>query len=132
MISLTSKYSIRTMIELAAQDCEDFVRAKDLAVAVRVPGPYLAKIIKGLVKKGYLVGRKGPGGGIKISKRGRAASFYDICVAVNDPLMSQACFLSRKACSGDSPCPMHDHWAKVRGQMFKFLNQSKIANYGKY
>ena len=127
MISLTSKYALRTMIELAGQESEDFVRVKDLAVSVRVPGPYLAKILKQLVKTGHLIGRKGPGGGIKITKRGKSASFYDICAAMGDPLLNQSCFLSRKACSGDTPCPKHDHWAKVRGTMFKFLELSKVA-----
>ena len=114
------------MLEIARFDGEEFVRIAELAKRTKVPKPYLAKIIKQLVQSGLLLGRKGPGGGVKLSPRGKRSSFYDVCLAVNEPVIEQKCFLSRHPCNCNNYCPYHDKWKNITSVMSTFLKSSKI------
>ena len=128
MISVTSKYAIRAMLEIARLDGAAFVTVDQLSTQHNVPKPYLSKLIKGLVKSGLLEGRKGPGGGVRISNRGRNASFYDICVATNDPITRSRCLLSRSACRVKSPCRFHHRWKEISGAAGAFLKAARVGS----
>lgn len=129
MISLTSKYAIKTMLEISNEQRSDYVRVTELAKKIKVPAPYLAKIVKRLVRTGFLEGRKGPGGGVRISSKGKKASFFDICEANDEPLVRHSCFLSRTACQSQSPCALHHSWSKIKESVFGFLKKSKIGDF---
>lgn len=129
MISLSSKYAIKTMLEISSHQQSGYVRVSELASKIKVPAPYLSKIVKRLVQTGFLEGRKGPGGGVKISAKGKKASFYDICEATEEQLIRQTCFLSRTTCQSQAPCALHHSWAKIKDSVFGFLKRSKISDY---
>ena len=128
MLASTSKYALKMMIALAQQDGEDFIRVKDFAKSIKVPAPYLAKIAKTLVQADYLEGRRGPGGGVRISELGRRATFYDICKSVGEPVIFESCFLSLKPCNKSALCPIHPHWFEVCKIMREFLPSSEISD----
>lgn len=127
MISKTSKYAIRALIELANADDLQFTLIDDLARKTEAPSAYMAKLAKQLVRQGFLVGKKGRGGGVRISQLGREASFYDVCAATKDHIITEACFLSHRACSAKSACPFHNSWSAAKGSVITYLKQSKIS-----
>lgn len=127
MIALSSKYAIRTLIELSQSKSVGFISVVELARRVEIPRPYLAKVIKELVRSGLLHGKRGPGGGVKLSTHGMKASFYDVCSAMRDPVVDSRCFLSRSACDSKHVCPYHGQWSQVRQACLGYLKKSKIS-----
>ncbi|MCC6955058.1 MAG: Rrf2 family transcriptional regulator [Deltaproteobacteria bacterium] len=130
MISLTSKDALRALLSVARLDAQTYVTVVELAEISGVPKPYLSKLIKQLVKSGYLEGRKGPGGGVRLSAEGRKATFYDICLVTNEPITREHCFLSRTTCRKNTPCAFHAHWKEISGAAINFLKRSRIINGG--
>lgn len=132
MLTLTSKYAIRALLTLAkCEPAEQFVLVKTLSEKSLVPAPYLAKIIKTLAAKDLLETKKGATGGVRLKQKSTAISFFDICSALHDPAATDACLLSKKACSHTSPCPMHERWGPLRTQLINFLHEMKIDSGGR-
>lgn len=126
MLEKTTQYAIKALLLLAKQDTEVFVQVSKLSVDANVPGPYLSKIMKTLAIKGIVLTRKGINGGVKITPRIRELSFYDICAALDDPVVHSQCLLNNLACSRTSPCSFHTAWAELREQVAKHLSQLKL------
>ncbi|RIL09910.1 MAG: hypothetical protein DCC75_05505 [Proteobacteria bacterium] len=126
MLSLSSKYALRALRSLAQMDPECFVRVDILSRKADVPGPYLSKVIKVLARKDIVETRRGLTGGVRLSRRGSTATFYDVCEALQDPIVHQPCILSKSACRAAAPCHLHNQWSKVRGRISKFLKGAKI------
>ncbi len=130
MIAATSKYAIRALIQIFQCEGSEFVSIAQIAKDSRIPYPYLAKVIKQLVRAGLLIGRKGPGGGVKLSPQGRSASLYDICMAMNEPILVSSCLISKRNCNSQSPCAFHSGWSILKNDIVKFLGELKIAELG--
>ncbi len=125
MLSLSSKYAIRALLYMAKHPEEGFMRVDQLSAKAKVPGPYLSKIMKKLAQNKIIESRRGLTGGVKLEKSG--VSFYDICLIMNDPVVSQSCILSKHGCNSAKPCAMHNKWGKLRDQQQRFLKNARIT-----
>lgn len=126
MLSVSTKYAIKALSHLAEQPRDRFLQVKTLSELADVPGPYLSKIIKQLSAKKVLETRRGSQGGVRIPED-RQISFYDVCVALEDPITVAGCFLDKRECSSKTPCIMHHRWAQIKRELAKFLQEVKIA-----
>lgn len=126
MLSLSTKYALKALLYLAQQQRDDYMQVKALSDEAKVPGPYLSKIIKQLSAKQLVETRRGIAGGVRFPSNGRTVTFYDVCVALGDPIVSQGCFLTKHPCDSKHPCVMHPHWSRIKREVAKFLQESKI------
>lgn len=126
MLSLSSKYALRALRVLAEEDPEKFFRVEFLARKCGAPGPYLSKVMKTLARRNIVESRRGLTGGVRLKRSKKPLSFYDVCEALEDPIVHQRCILSRGACSGDAPCSMHYEWQKAKGRLISFLKEAQI------
>ena len=124
VISSSSKYAIRALLCLAAEEDRDFVPVEVLAEEADVPSAFLSKIIQALAAEGLLETRRGKSGGVRLCEG--PLSFFDICEALHDPVIYETCLLSNSRCSRVSPCPFHDHWFAERARIRQFLRDLKI------
>jgi len=131
MLQTSTKYGLKALLWLA-QDSEnsEFVRVRDLSKEIKVPGPYLSKVIKQLAESGILETRRGAFGGVRL--RDSSQSLYSACVALQDPICMSACFLSNQACQVKSPCPFHEKWGHIRKHLIDFLQSTTFAEYSQH
>lgn len=127
MLASTTKYGIRALLYLAKLPGGEFIQVKELSERSDVPGPYLAKIMKTLAQKGVVITRKGAHGGVRIPERETPLSFYEVCVALDDPIAESQCMLSKKECGKGRPCAYHERWKAARAGSINFLESMKIA-----
>lgn len=127
MLAVSTKYALKALLILVEETSGEFMQVKTLSEMADVPGPYLSKIIKQLAARNLVETRRGSSGGVRFPKGGQSISFYDVCVALDDPILSQKCFLNKGVCERKNPCIMHDHWSKIKQELAKFLSDSKIA-----
>jgi Rrf2 family iron-sulfur cluster assembly transcriptional regulator len=132
MISISTKHVIRALTHLAKLDQSAYVGVEELAEAAEVPQPYLAKLLKQLAKRGILDSKRGLNGGIRFADDVRSISFYQICEALEDPVIRETCLLSKKTCGGKEPCAMHNAFAKARKEFFRFLAKQKIERTSRF
>lgn len=127
MLELSTKYAIKALLAISRRPTEEFLQVKLLSDETNIPGPYLSKIIKQLAAKGLVDTRRGLSGGVRAIKRKKPITFYEVCEALDDPIIYQHCFFSRHPCNLSSPCGMHANWSKLKGNITDFLQRSKIG-----
>jgi Rrf2 family iron-sulfur cluster assembly transcriptional regulator len=127
MLAVTTKYAIKALQHLAKQDSRHFMQVNALSQAIEVPGPYLAKIVKALAARGVVETRRGFSGGVRLSPREGTLTYYDICIALDDPVVISSCLLSKESCNSQDPCPIHVEWRKTKELLVKFLQKARVV-----
>ena len=125
MLSSSSKYALRALKHLGTIPGQ-FCSIETLSNETAVPGPYLSKIMKALAAADIVVTKKGLNGGVMLPPENGSLSFMDVCIALDDPVVRDTCFLSKKKCGGPNPCAMHEEWSKLKGRIHTFLTRNKL------
>ena len=79
----------------------------DLAAAIDTSMSFLPQIMAPLVKSGWVVSERGPGGGYTLTDESRSASIHDVIEATEGPTITGRCVLKDAPCPGDQPCQVH-------------------------
>ena len=105
MFSQTVEYALRAVIYLADHTDEPST-TDDMAVATKVPAPYLAKILQGLNRQGITKSQRGIGGGISLAKTPAELTVYEVVNAVEPIRRIKTCPLGISS-HGVNLCPLH-------------------------
>ena len=128
MLSTTTKHALRALNYFATLDQATYVQVEEASKAVNIPAPYLAKIIKILAQKGLLDTKRGRLGGARLTSSTRKITFFDVCVALEDPVIVNKCVLSKERCNQKRPCPHHYEWSNLRDRLLTFLKNIEITH----
>jgi len=104
------------------------VLVKDIAEAADIPAPYLAKIVQSLARKGLVSTQRGIGGGVTLARPAEQITLYELCIALDDPVVVKRCMLGTAQCSDDRACPAHRFWTTQRAKQIEFLERTSIAD----
>ena len=104
------------------------VLIKDIAKAADIPGPYLAKIVQVLSRKGLVNTQRGVGGGVVLAKAAQEITMHEVCVALDDPVVRERCMLGTAECSDERACPCHHFWVRHRAEYQDFLRKTTVAD----
>jgi Rrf2 family protein len=127
MLSQAVGYAVTAMGQVAAAGGNP-VLVREIAVAANIPTPYLAKIINSLSRKGLVTTQRGVGGGVTLARPATDISMYDVCVALDDPVVRTTCMLGTAPCSDERACPAHKFWTATRGKVLDFLRETSVAD----
>ncbi len=128
MLSTTTEYALRAIVELARCPEGKSCLGRDIAERTGVPSNYLSKILLDLKTRGLVTAIRGTGGGYRLRKEAEQISLMDI-VEIFDPVRARpSCLLDREdECSDETPCSAHKGWGRVRDIWIAFLEESTIA-----
>lgn len=129
MLSNTAKYAIRAVIYVAMNNKEgEKIGVKKIATDLRIPMPFLGKILQSLVKHKLLCSAKGPHGGFTLCRRAEKISLMNI-VEVVDGLDSFCdCIIGLESCTiEEKHCPIHSRYAELRSQLKEFFENKNIG-----
>jgi Rrf2 family transcriptional regulator, iron-sulfur cluster assembly transcription factor len=104
------------------------VLVKEIAEAAEIPAPYLAKIVHSLAKRGVLNTQRGVGGGVTLARPATEISLFDLCEAMDDPVVQPRCMLGTAMCSDERACPAHKFWTSHRNKTIEFLKSTLVAD----
>ena len=105
MFSQTVEYALRAVAFLAGQAPAG--RTTDqIAVATRVPKPYLSKVLQKLVEKGVVNSQRGVGGGMSLVKTPAELTILEVVNAVEPIGRIRECPLGLRS-HGVRLCPLH-------------------------
>ncbi len=128
MISETSKYALRALIELVRCPQGETLRGQDLAKTAHVPPLYLAKIMLSLRKAGYIAATRGAGGGYRLLKPAESIVLIDIVELFDGESARPQCFLGvNEKCDPTRPCSAHAAWTPWRDNYVHFLEDTKLS-----
>jgi len=85
-LSTRSEYACLALIELSERYGEGLVRIGDIVKKYRIPKKYLENILLRLRKAGYLMSRRGVGGGCQLSRSPGRISVAEIVRLMDGPI----------------------------------------------
>ena len=110
----------------------DLLQVREVAGATGIPAPYLSKIVHQLSRKGLVTTRRGVGGGVQLAFDPKEFSLFELCEALEDPVLRPQCLLGLGRCSDDEACPAHTFSRKLRAQQLEFLHQTTLLDVGRF
>lgn len=125
MFSQTVEYALRAVCFLAGQ--APAARTTDqIAMATRVPKPYLSKVLQGLSRGGIVHSQRGLGGGITLVKAPDQLTVLEVVNAVDPICRIQECPLGLAA-HGVRLCPLHKRMDNALAMIEDSFRTSTLA-----
>ena len=126
-LSQTGRYALRILGFLADHPGE-FVQGREIAARTSIPANYLSKILNQLRKSGFVDSQRGWGGGFLLPERARRARIDEVLEAIDGPRDKGACVFELRRCDRSHPCPLHNHWEKVRERYESMLRSVSLGD----
>jgi Rrf2 family protein len=131
MLSSSCKYGIRAITYIASQPKSiGKIRIKKISEDLKLPTPFLAKILQLLAKQKILSSTKGPHGGFALLKDSKEITLLDIVSIIDGNDIFDNCIIQNRPCRcvdiNKAPCPIHDDYTKVRTNLNRLFSNKTI------
>lgn len=127
MLSQTSQYALRTVLQLARLPSGARGSAVELANLLDVPHNYLSKTLHQLARAGVVTGTRGKHGGFILARPPHRIKLAEVVAPFQD-VGARSCLLGRPVCSDARPCPAHAHWKDVAERVAGFFSGTTVAD----
>lgn len=132
LLSKSCEYGLRAMLYLGSlgDDAEgdaaggtsrdptqEYVSIQTISENLEIGFSFLTKVFQQLNEAGLLTSKRGPGGGVALTRSPNAISLYEIVVAIDGDDLFHECVLGLPGCGEAEPCPLHAHWTEERDRM---------------
>lgn len=126
VISKGVEYAIRALLYI--KQCNGHKKNIDEIFAyTNVPKPLLAKLLQELARKGYILSKKGPGGGFYLNENVTGVKVQDIAQALGSTKNIQMhCILNDFPCGNQHICSFHEKYADCYNSIQAFYTQVVI------
>lgn len=130
MLSSSSKYAVNAVLYLAVHSSEiKKIRAKEIAEAIKLPSPYLAKLLQTLSRENVVSSSKGPTGGFYLTPEAQKRPLLEIVKIIDGTDRLDDCVLGLKKCSSEKPCPVHFAVQPLKLKFRMELEENSIATF---
>ena len=131
MLSATCKYGIRAVIFIASRpDPKINTGLRQIADELKIPQPYLAKILQTLSRKKILHSCKGPHGGFYLLVPAGKLTLMNIIEAFDGGDFFDSCYVTGERCNFDKPddgvCILHNDLRKEKEHLANFFSSKTI------
>lgn len=128
MLTNTSKYAIRAVIYLALHAGEDRkIGIKQISKDLKIPTPFLGKILQILAKHKILSSTKGPHGGFGLGKKADEIKLIDVVDVIDGQDLFKKCLIRLEDCSETEPCSMHSKYSEIRSSIKSLFQNQNIS-----
>ncbi|MBU0572947.1 MAG: Rrf2 family transcriptional regulator [Candidatus Margulisiibacteriota bacterium] len=110
-LTRSSDYAVRLLIHLAR---EGEGTSRKFARDLKIPFNHLSKVVQTLARKGYLISRKGKGGGISLAKEPSKIVVGKVIEDVEGPMVLSECILNLNACSFSKSCKFRKKLTSIK------------------
>ncbi|OGX20719.1 MAG: hypothetical protein A3K54_04740 [Omnitrophica WOR_2 bacterium RBG_13_44_8] len=126
LITRDTDYALRALCFIA-KSREKIVSAAGLVKKLRIPRPFLRKILQVLNKKKILKSYKGQDGGFSLATTPDKIFLLDLIKIFQGPLRLNECFFKKKACPGRKTCPLKKKIDGIERYMIKELKSVNLT-----
>lgn len=126
IFSKKCELGLQAALFLSTLEPNEAANAKLISKKIKVPKEFVSKTLQSLVKHKIVKSRKGKGGGFRLGKHSSKIKLIDIVKAIDGTKLFENCVLGFPGCSDDTPCPIHNTWAKIREETYRMLSESSL------
>lgn len=126
-ITRKSEYAVSALIELAKHPGE-YISSKIIASRQEIPVNFLPQIIALLGAQGWVLGVRGPGGGVRLEVDPSTISVKDVVELIEGPIAITKCLGHDLKCTREGNCPIHPVWQEAQEAFVDVLQKRTIAD----
>jgi FeS assembly SUF system regulator len=126
-ISKLTDYGTVVMVHVAREP-QRFHSASEIATAVFVAPPTVAKVLKVLTRNGLLASQLGVRGGYRLARAPETISIAEVLDALEGPLAVTECSEGLGLCAMEGTCAVSGVWQEVNGAIRTTLRSISLAD----
>ena len=126
-ITKKTEYAVSALIELASHPGE-YISSKTIATRQGIPANFLPQIIALLGSKGWVMGVRGPGGGVRLEVEPEVLTVKDVIELIEGPIAISRCLNHELSCPRKGYCPIHPVWLEAQEAFISVLQNRTIAD----
>lgn len=130
LIHRDTDYALRALMAMA-RDKERVVSVSELAGRLRLPRPYLRKILQALVEPGILASRKGKGGGFLLGRPVEDIRLAEVLRVYQEGVRFHDCLFRRSVCPDVPACPLRATLGRLQDRLVADLESITLASLAK-
>lgn len=127
LITRDTDYAIRALC-YSAQCPERKVCAGEIVAGLKIPRPFLRKILQQLSKKGIIRSYKGKGGGFQLVEPPEKIFLIDLIEIFQGPLKMNECLFKKRMCGDVSSCVLKSKIDSIEKRVISELKTITISS----
>lgn len=127
LITRNTDYAIRALAFIA-KNSDRVVSTSEMVAGLRIPRPFLRKILQALHKKRLLNAYKGQGGGFSLAVKPSKICLIDLIRIFQGPLKLNECMLKRSICPNIKTCKLKKKIDNIEKYVIAQLKPVSIAS----
>ncbi|MDD5496169.1 MAG: Rrf2 family transcriptional regulator [Candidatus Omnitrophica bacterium] len=127
LIKRDTDYAIRALC-FAVKDGRDIIPVSELVNNLKIPRPFLRKILQVLNKRGVLKSFRGKGGGFRLVVDPQEILLTDIMKIFQGPLNLNECFFKKDICPNKKTCSLKKRLDKIEKYVLYELDSITLAS----
>jgi Rrf2 family protein len=126
-ITRRGEYGVTAALYLARKAPGELTQIHEIAEHCGLPEPFLAQILRLLVRAGLVSSKKGVRGGFVISRPPEDVSFLDVLEALEGPVAVNRCQSPVEHCRQQGCCSMESVWTRAQDALLSVLRESRLS-----
>ena len=127
LITRDTDYAIRAICFMA-ENKKEITSVSELVEKLKIPRPFLRKILQALNKKGVLVSFKGKSGGFKLRRKPQDIFITDLIEVFQGPLKLNKCIFKKKLCSSMDRCILRGKIGEIEQRVVSELRLINVES----
>lgn len=127
-ITRQTEYAIRTLLELAKAQPDDFLSTRFISEQQDIPEDFLKKTVKLLVLAELVSTQRGTGGGVRLARPAEDISMLDIITAIEGPIAINICLSPSYKCPNQPTCPSSRVLKRAQDALVQELRRESLAD----
>lgn len=127
LITRDTDYAIRAICFMA-ENGKEITSVSELVEKLKIPRPFLRKILQVLNKKGVLTSFKGKSGGFKLRRKPQDIFITDLIETFQKSLELNRCIFKKKLCSNMDKCALREKIGEIEQRVVSELRLITIES----
>lgn len=127
LIRRDTDYAVRALCFMAGAE-KRVISVEDLVKKLRIPKPFLRKILQILNKRGVLRSSKGKGGGFMLAVAANKIFLVDLIEIFQGPLKLNECIFKKRVCPNKTTCRLKKKIDAIERHVVSELKSVTIAS----
>ena len=130
LINRNTDYAVRALCYISRRG-EVVVPVTELVKALKIPRPFLRKILQDLNKSGILESHKGKGGGFRLNVPAGRIFLTDLIEVFQGEVRINECIFKKNVCPDRKVCPLRKKVSLIEGRLLGELKKITIGSLAK-
>ena len=126
-ITRRGEYGVTAILYLARKPAGELTQIHEIASHCGLPEPFLAQILRLLVRAGLVQSKKGVRGGFAIGRKPQEISFLEVLEALEGPVAVNRCQSAVEICDHKGCCSMEPVWGRAQDALVTVLHDAKLS-----